>query len=279
MGADKKVKLNETPFFFTCNTYRLYGVLHLPDQGNPAHGFVFCHPFVEEKLWAHKVYVSFARELVANGYAVMRFDHYGHGDSEGEFRDATISIYKQDIDAAINELKIKVPSIEKVSLFGFRLGATVAASISEDRDDIASLILWEPVVNGEAYIQELLRSHLATQLSVFGKVTVSRQELIDQIIAGEEVNIDGYELTKSLYDEIKLIDLSVEKKYKGNVFILQISSGLSDNPNNKYQELCEKYETCKAEIVVEKPFWREIKEFYRSAENLSNQSILFLRAK
>ncbi|MBT3057503.1 MAG: alpha/beta hydrolase [Candidatus Thiodiazotropha sp.] len=279
MGADKKVKLNETPFFFSCDTYRLYGVLHLPDQGDPDHGFVFCHPFAEEKLWAHKVYVSFARELVANGYAVMRFDHYGHGDSEGEFRDATISIYKQDIDAAIKELRSRVPSIEKISLFGFRLGATVAATVSEGRDEIASLIMWEPVVNGEAYVQELLRSHLATQLSVFGKVTISRQELIDQINNGEDVNVDGYEITKSLYDEIKLIDLKGEKKYKGNVLILQISSGLSANPNNKFQDLCESYEKCKSEIVVEKPFWREIKEFCRKATNLSNQSILFLKAK
>jgi exosortase A-associated hydrolase 2 len=279
MGANKKVKLNEIPFYFTCDTYKLFGVLHLPLNDSPTHGFVFCHPFAEEKLWTHRTFVSFARTLVENGYAVMRFDHYGHGDSDGDFIDASISIYKRDIKNAILELRNRVPTLEKVSLFGLRLGATLAAEISDETDKVESLIMWEPVVNGEAYIQELLRSHLATQLSVFGKVTISRQELIDKILQGEEVNIEGYDLTKKMYEEIIEIDLTKEKKYKGDVLILQISSSQSSNQGNKYKVVCENYSNCSSKVVIEKPFWREIKEFYRYANNLSNESVLFLKAE
>ena len=48
-----------------------------------AAAFVFCHPLTEEKLWTHRVFVTFARELAAAGHTVLRFDYRGNGDSDG----------------------------------------------------------------------------------------------------------------------------------------------------------------------------------------------------
>ena len=121
----------ERPFFFHDEKVRLFGVLHAPKNRSVKQGFVFCHPFMEEKLWTHRVFVSFARELVKKGFAVLRFDHYGHGDSEGTFKDVDINRYLSDINTAIEQLKEEVPSIKYVNLLGMRCGCMTAATIAE----------------------------------------------------------------------------------------------------------------------------------------------------
>ena len=75
--------MKEKPFIFPNGSYNLFGILHEPEIESNGEGFVFCSPFAEEKLWAHRVFVNFARELARLGYTVLRFDYMGHGDSEG----------------------------------------------------------------------------------------------------------------------------------------------------------------------------------------------------
>ena len=53
----------ETPFFFPSGKHSLFGILHQPAAATCLPAFVFCHPFGEEKLWTHRVFVSFARRL------------------------------------------------------------------------------------------------------------------------------------------------------------------------------------------------------------------------
>jgi len=52
--------MTETPFFFPNGNYQLFGVLHEAEAPSKNEGFVFCAPFAEEKLWAHRVFVNFA---------------------------------------------------------------------------------------------------------------------------------------------------------------------------------------------------------------------------
>ena len=51
---------------------------------------VMCHPLGEEKLWSHRVFVSFARDLAAAGFAVLRFDFRGEGDSDRDFEETDL---------------------------------------------------------------------------------------------------------------------------------------------------------------------------------------------
>ncbi|MEI2787934.1 MAG: hypothetical protein V9E93_03525 [Steroidobacteraceae bacterium] len=46
---------------------RIFAAHHRPAQ--PAsRAIVMCHPLGEEKLWAHRVFVTFARDLAAAGF-------------------------------------------------------------------------------------------------------------------------------------------------------------------------------------------------------------------
>ncbi len=259
--------MKEQPLFFPSQDYDLFGMLHLPEQSNQK-GFVFCHPFAEEKLWAHRVYVSFARELVKQGYTVLRFDMKGCGDSQGYFEEVVLDNWLNDINAAIDYLSSTVQGLSEVGLFGLRFGATLALAAAQYNDKIQKLILWEPILDGARYMQEILRSNLSTQLAVYGKVTKNREALVADMEAGVPVNFDGYELTHELYTQIGKMafnDLSAWAKKP----ILVVQVGKPDQPVKKgLLEFCKTSPACHVVNAAEEPFWREIKQYYARANNL-----------
>jgi len=146
------------PFFFGPRQRRLFG-LYTPGQ---PHGFgersaVLCHPFGQEYLRAHRSMRQLATLLTRVGVHVLRFDYFGTGDSAGDLRDAELSGWESDIEAAIEELEETTGS-KRVGLVGLRLGATLAAAVAARRTDVERLLLWDPVVRGREYAHELLRS-------------------------------------------------------------------------------------------------------------------------
>ena len=53
--------MNEIPFFLGSPGSQLFAVAHDPGGAPSGDTFVFCHPLAEEKLWAHRVFVNYAR--------------------------------------------------------------------------------------------------------------------------------------------------------------------------------------------------------------------------
>ena len=204
--------MNETAFFFKNNTQNIFSVLHTPKETSSKVGWVLCHPFAEEKLWSHRVFVSLARFLSKRGCFVLRFDYRGHGDSDGEFQDISLDDQLSDIYKAVDTLTDKYPDINEIGLIGLRYGATLASIAAESNKKIKNLVLWDPILNLEDYLQELLRVNLTTQMVLHGKIISNRDELTKQILSGESVNIDGYEISKSLYQSAKNINLNQLKK-------------------------------------------------------------------
>lgn len=261
--------MDETPFFFPVADQELFGILHRPTTAPNGSGFVFCHPFAEEKLWAHRVYVSLARDLAARGHTVLRFDHMGHGDSDGEFQHASVATHLRDIEAAVGRLRVECPGLEGVGLLGLRLGGTFAALSAERVPGINRLVLWDPVVDGGRYMQEVLRSNLTSQLAAYGKVLQDRKALVESLNDGKAINVDGYELGRDFYEQASAINLlSGSPTFKGDVLILQV--GKPGQPARKdLSALQEHYPGATLKLCVEEPFWREIKPFYARAEQLS----------
>ena len=64
-----------------------FGWLHLPEGAPRETGVVLCAPFGCEWLWAHRMYRRLASALEAQGFAVLRFDYEGTGDSRGSDED------------------------------------------------------------------------------------------------------------------------------------------------------------------------------------------------
>jgi exosortase A-associated hydrolase 2 len=276
----------ETPFFFHRGDVRLFGFLHSPASHRRRTALVFSHPFAEEKLWSHRVFVSFARTLAQRGFPVLRFDYRGAGDSSGATADTTLETHLQDLGAAVQALRGREPTAGRVGLMGLRLGASFAGRYADRLAQGATgggcvdgpLILWDPVVGGLQYFQEILRSNLSTQLAVYGKVRESREVLQGRILAGGTVNVDGYEIGKGLFESCAVPELlSVEPRaHAGPVLIVQIAGGeqVSDKP--ELRALAASYARGAFLRCTEQPFWREIKPFYDRADNLESMTLNWL---
>ena len=270
-------QIREEAFFFQSGSSRLFGILHRPLDESSLSGFVFCSPYFEEKLWVHRVYVSFARQLAEKGHWVLRFDYMGHGDSEGHFQDSTVQSNLVDIKAAMYILQEKAKNIATISLLGIRFGATLAALVAEEKV-IDKLILWEPIIDGAAYMREMLRINLATQSSVYREIRLTSEALIERMKAGQTANVDGYEMAWSLYQQTAGINLlsSADKQHRGRALIVQVNK--KEGPVNPKNELFRQtYKECAAISVVEEPFWKEIRLYYPKAENLFGKTLEWLK--
>jgi exosortase A-associated hydrolase 2 len=270
--------MNEIISFIDSQGERLFTVEHRPDGSEPTKAYLFIHPFIEEKLWSHRVYVTTARALCEKGMLVTRFDFRGYGDSEGEFLDLRLEKHYQDIDAIITNIKENHPSVTTIGLFGLRLGGTLAAMVAAMRDDIDEIILWDPVLDGGRYMQEILRSNLAAQMAVKGKVEITRDDLIEQMKSGDPINTEGYYLTYSYFQDLSNIALfSLHFSEKLKCCLLQVVKNPKQPINKQYQKFIERFSRDPLlDKAHEEPFWKEIKTFYNKAENLLTLTLNWL---
>lgn len=277
--ATVKTPAVETPVFFENGGYRLFGVVHQPVGTPSGAAWVFCHPFAEEKLWAQRVYVSFARTLAARGAWVMRFDAMGNGDSEGQFSAASVDTMLSDIDCAIRYLEGVSGISVRIGLLGLRFGATLAALAAERSPKVGALVLWEPIVDGAKYMQEMLRINLTTQSAVYKEIRHNREALVRMMRDGATVNIDGYELAYPCYEQATAVNLKEgRKRFAGPCLIVQIGKdGQPVHPD--LMELQGTYPAGDLQSAVEEPFWKEIKRWYRAAPNLSDTTLAWMAAR
>lgn len=145
------------PCYFGDSGKPLYGVYH-PANAPVAKssGVVICNALGHEYIRSHYAVNKLANLLANSGYHVFRFDYYGTGDSSGESEQTSLEQWHEDIGHAIEELK-DMSGVKMVSLVGLRLGALLAASLTHASID--RLVLWDPVVSGGAYFNELRALH------------------------------------------------------------------------------------------------------------------------
>ena len=204
----------------------------------------------------------------------------GHGDSDGNFENATLETRLSDIQCAIDYLK-KRSELKRIGMLGVRFGATLASLACQNISEIDSLILISPIIDGEAYIHQCLRSNLTTQMATYKKILKDRKALISDLMAGHTVNIDGYLLTKTLYQQIEAVNLLTNVPISPqNVLLLQVSRGenppIEEGMKSLYTQYKAKAE--KVELVNVKGdfFWTETKTYNPQAEVIQEAVINWL---
>ena len=279
--------MTETPLYFQNGPFRLFGVLHEGILQRPGIGkksaqlaLVFCHPFAEEKLISHRIMVNLARRLASEEITCLRFDYMGHGDSDGKFEDSTVETRLSDIRSAVQFLKSRVPQ-EEVGLVGVRFGSTLAAMAAERMGGIGRFVAVSPIVNGKTYMEQCLRSNLTTQMALYKKVVKDREALVRELMAGGMVNIDGYLITKALYEQMVSIDLlSSSGPIARKALIVQISRRDNEQIDKGIAALQSKWAELSGNTelvsVRENHFWQDQKIYQTKAENLEAKVLKWL---
>jgi alpha/beta superfamily hydrolase len=269
--------VREDPRFVTVDGDPLFTVLHTP-AGTATRGVVLCHPLGEEKLWSHRVFVTFARELAERGLAVIRFDFRGEGDSGRDFLASDLDTRVADVHAAIDVLREAVPAVTGLTLVGLRFGGSVAAVCASGRTDVERLVIWDPVPDGAAYMQAVLRTNIAAQMALHRKVITDREAMVATLEAGGAVNIEGYDLGLGLYRAASTLMLAdVLPRCAGRTLLVQIGAETLP-PRKDLAALAAASPRVETRQAAEEPFWREIKTFYQRADRLFPATIDWLEA-
>lgn len=119
-----------------------------------ASAVVLCYPFGQEYMRAHRAYRQVATLASRMGGPVLRFDYFGTGDSPGEGVEVTLQRWVEDTRTAIVEARER-SGLDRVRVAGLRLGGVAAALAAEGRDDVERVVLWDPVIRGQAFLDEL----------------------------------------------------------------------------------------------------------------------------
>jgi alpha/beta superfamily hydrolase len=148
--------MSAEPLFFGPPERPLFGWLHRPPpERAPGAGLIICNPFGNEALCAHRTIRHLSARASSAGFAVLRFDYDGTGDSAGHsFEAERVAAWLASIQSAADTLK-EATGVGRLYVAGLRLGAALAALACLERSDVRGLIAIAPVVNGGAYVREL----------------------------------------------------------------------------------------------------------------------------
>ncbi|MGU7811575.1 serine aminopeptidase domain-containing protein [Burkholderia sp. AW49-1] len=125
-----------------------------------AHGecaVVLCNPLGHEAMWLHHAMRQFAHYLVLRGISVLRFDYLGTGDSTDTGDWVRPLDWVAEVVDAVTWLK-HTTSAKRVSLAGFRFGATIAA-LAARQTEVESIVMFAPVVSAQRFLRELSILH------------------------------------------------------------------------------------------------------------------------
>ena len=146
------------PLMFPNGNRQLMGVHYAPCQ-HPRHdiGVLLCNQIGPDYTEYYKTSRMLLNMLVAKRFDCMRFDYTGCGDSEGDFQDGSVQKWLSDIAMAETILRER-SDCSSVCICGLGFGGFLAAMHAAQKDT-AALILWEPVVDGQAYCRMLRTNH------------------------------------------------------------------------------------------------------------------------
>jgi len=131
----------EKLFFENSKGDRICGVLSDPNENQSPAIVILCHGFTSNK--DRPKFTGLEKLFNEKGLATFRFDFFGHGESEGEFENITISEAVEDILKAIDFVKSK--GYEKIALVGSSFGGIASIMAASKTKELFALGLSAPV--------------------------------------------------------------------------------------------------------------------------------------
>ena len=144
------------PFWLESHARRLYAAFH-PAAGSSSTAVVLVPPLLHEMPRSRRFVTEVASELAASGLPALRFDFLGTGASSGGGDALDFASMHRDLDLATAALRARTGATRLV-LLAWRGGALPLRGWIE-RGGVADLVvLWEPIVDGESWLRELVES-------------------------------------------------------------------------------------------------------------------------
>lgn len=190
-----------TPLFIPASQNSIFCVFH-PPIGQPINRAILHIPaFGEEMNKSRRMVALQAKVFAELGYAVLVMDFFGCGESRGEFGDASLDTWLENIRQVIDWLKQQ--GANSIDLWGLRTGCLLALHFaSQERNSIRNIICWQPVLNGDVFITQFLRLRIAAAIMDASAPREKTSDLKQLLQNGDSIEVAGYMLNPELINPL-----------------------------------------------------------------------------
>jgi hypothetical protein len=136
----------------------------------------------DETIFGHKPFLVLADYLTRKGFAVLRVDDRGVGESTGNYIEATNADFASDVKTGINFLKAqKEINRNKIGLIGHSEGGVIAPLVASQNPDIAFIVLMAgPGLSLEQILY--IQGELIARANHVSEELISKQRHIQEIM-------------------------------------------------------------------------------------------------
>ncbi|MEM6429713.1 MAG: alpha/beta fold hydrolase [Deinococcota bacterium] len=239
-------QVSETVVSFENEGQTVMGTLAVPSDATDyplvllLHGFTGTRDELPVLGTEEGMFSRSARVLAEQGYASLRIDFRGSGESAGEWADTTFGGQISDARAALGYIET-LPNVDttRIGVIGLSQGGLVAASIADD-PRITSLILWSPVANPPATYATIVGADVV-------QAALQTEDATTFMLPwGEETT-----LGRSFFNELYAVDPIAEiTAYSGPLFV--IVGALDDTvaPQPYYGQIYVDYHNGESDLLV-----------------------------
>ncbi len=187
-----------SPGFLDSPQGRIFVIHRFPRFSRARQGVLLVPPFAEEMNRSRRMLTLLAEALAGKGCHVVMPDLFGTGDSEGGFSEASWSGWLEQLACCVHNMK-SAYAIESYSLVALRAGALLAADYMKCcANNPEKLLLWQPVIDGAAYLSQFLRLRLTSGMLSGEKERDTASSLKQRLESGGEIEVAGYALTSAI---------------------------------------------------------------------------------
>lgn len=185
----------EKIFFKSLDGLNLCGILSFPQKPTKK-CIILCHGITVDKE-EEGVFTQLAKVLCRVGFAVFRFDFRGHGESDGESTEMTVTKEEKDLEAAIKFLQGR--EYKEFGILGASFaGGAASLFTSKNPDLVNALVLWNALVDYSSVMHPVT----AWGKKYWGKPAFERSEKF----GFTEIGSCRFKVGKQLMDELKILE-------------------------------------------------------------------------
>ncbi|HEV7529993.1 MAG TPA: alpha/beta hydrolase [Solirubrobacteraceae bacterium] len=184
----------------------IFGIFHEPEQASPASTAVLISPpFGWDDTCSYRSRRDWAQHLAADGFACLRMDLPGTGDSGGSPHDPQrLATWIDAVGSATAELRA-MTSCTRVAAIGIGLGGLLVCRAISDGAQIEEVVLWAVPARGRTLLREL---RTFASLEDSDLVAVPEEAPQPSVTAQGDVWVGGFLLTAETARALEELDVS-----------------------------------------------------------------------